>query len=58
MSLDTKHEMIAYVHGYILALSDILKDVEDFHDAGVSPVRVRIRQSLVEAQHTLEVLTS
>ena len=58
---------ITYVEGYILALEDVLKDIEGIREnpqahyglyaLALRDVQVHIDESLSQAKHTLEVLT-
>lgn len=62
--------MIQHVQGYILAMEDVLKDIEsmnydaetmcteyvDGHSSALESLRSRVNESLLSAQRTLEVL--
>ena len=54
ISQDTKHEMVAYVRGYLLALNDILHDAQTFSE--IEPLLEKIRESRKEAMDTLRAL--
>jgi len=51
-------ETIAYVHGYILAMEDVLKDIGDEQndDGAFDLIILKIEESIEQAKRTLEVL--
>jgi hypothetical protein len=55
LTQDTKHEMIAYVKGYILALEDMVKDLDHDKVPPLDYLRI-IKGSLTQARETLEAL--
>jgi len=55
LTQDTKHEMVAYVKGYILALEDMLKDLGENRVVPLDYFRI-VKGSLVQAKETLEAL--
>ena len=58
---------VAYTQGYILALEDVLKDIESIYKnpeaeygqytLALRDVQHAVNESLFQARHTLEVLT-